>query len=143
MTDLGKLTSSDYLPFKWHCDLSLNKIFRKDKTEWTTFVFDPSTSIYSSLSTSSQVTLYSHYCEITKQTQGTIRLRKHITHSQIIAIPKSASTDIMTCNTQWVLQKCDFYKDAHQIVQLLISWKARVVTDGSFSPHVTVVVGYA
>ena len=143
MTDLGKWTSSDYLPFKWHWDSSSNKIFRKDKTEWTMFVFDPITSIYSSLSNSSQIPLYSHYCEITKQTQGTLRLRNHITHSQFFSIPKSVSTNMMTRNTQWVLQHCEFYKDANQIVQFFISGNARVVADVSFSPHLTVAVGSA
>ena len=68
-------------------------------------------------------------------------IKKKMDHSLIQAIPQPVSTNMMTRNTQWFLQHCDFYKNADQIVQCFILGQATVVAYGSFSPHVTLALG--
>ena len=49
----------------------------------------------------------------------------------------------MTKNNSWILKHFTVYKDSDQIMQLFITGRARVVTDGSFFPKITTAIGSA
>ena len=129
---LGKWKSLDHLPFRWLWNSNTNQIFKNDKSQWTTFTFDPSEDIYTIQSSSDNISEYSHYCEVTIITQSTLKLRKHINSSQIVSIPNNVKNTSMTKNNNWILKHCTFYKESDQITQLFTTGRARVVTDGSF-----------